>query len=460
MKRLLCLIMAIVILLIAVLTSSAFIVQSSRVYRSADSSGAYVVSFNGSHVDITRYTADTVSAGLNLSYTVSGVCAYHGKIVCFSNDNLNNSLIVNVYYLDSDFLDNFAINNVKLNNDTDFCCDDNAIYIENHRNNSELLAYSYDGNLLNRYRFDQRIIDLFGGYDSGVYSVSDNTLYRLIGNQFTAVNGAVVEPPLSPAESNILVSEYGRVYVVSGNQISHTFTIDSRFGTANGCVIGDLLYYPDGSVINGYDIGTGNKISTYRLSYEPSLLYNDAGDIIAVGDRTFTSVDPNDFTELYRSNNNSDSAGNHSTSPVNKRSDDDPDIDLSDISSDVYQIDHDHYYIYDIPPETTISQFKKNIRYDGWSLSLSRDGSEKTSGSVGTAMTAVFTSDNNGITFELSVIGDLTGEGNCNSRDVNIILDYLIGSADFNGVYDLSADISKDGRVNAVDAALVKRSVK
>ena len=58
MKRSLCLIMAIVVLLIAVLTSSAFTVQSSRVYRSADSSGAYVVSFNDSHVDITRYTAD------------------------------------------------------------------------------------------------------------------------------------------------------------------------------------------------------------------------------------------------------------------------------------------------------------------------------------------------------------------------------------------------------------------
>ena len=64
-----------------------FTVQSSRVYRSADSSGAYVVSFDGSHVDITRYTAETESAGLNLSYTVSGVCAYHGKIVVFCNED-------------------------------------------------------------------------------------------------------------------------------------------------------------------------------------------------------------------------------------------------------------------------------------------------------------------------------------------------------------------------------------
>ena len=72
-----------------------------------------------------------------------------------------------------DMLDSFAIYDQKLNNDTDFCCDDNAIYIENHRNNSELMAFSYDGSLLNRYRFDQRIIGLCSGYDAGVYAVSE-----------------------------------------------------------------------------------------------------------------------------------------------------------------------------------------------------------------------------------------------------------------------------------------------
>lgn len=459
MKRLLCLIMAIVILLIAVLTSSAFTVQSSRVYRSADSSGAYVVSFNGSHVDITRYTADSVSAGLNLSYTVSGVCAYHEKIVVFCNDTAHNYLIVYVYYLDTDMLDSFAIYDQKLNNDTDFCCDDNAIYIENHRNNSELMAFSYDGNLLNRYQFDQQIIGLCSGYDSGVYAVSDNTLYTLSGNLFTAVNGYEVEPPLSPAGSDVFVSEYGYAYVTDGNRIARSFTVDSRFGTAGGCVIGERLYYPNGSVINGYDISSDNKVSSYRLSFEPSLLWNNAGDIIAVGDRTYSSVNPDDFTELNRADN-SNNASNQNASPVNNRSDSDNSaIGLSEISSDVYQVDQGRLYIYDIPPETTISQFKSNMRYDGWSVALYRDGSVKTSGSVGTAMTAVFSSGGNEFTFELSVNGDLTGEGNSNSRDVNLLLDYLIGAADFNGVYTVATDLSNDGRINAVDVALMKRTL-
>ena len=97
------------------------------------------------------------------------------------------------------------------------------------------------------------------------------------------------------------------------------------------------------------------------------------------------------------------------------------------------------------------------MRYDDRSVALYRDGDLKTSGNVGTAMTAVFSSDSGSVTFELSVNGDLTGEGNCNSRDVYTLLDYLIGAADFNGVYSLAADLSGDGTVDAVDAAMMKR---
>ena len=74
-------------------------------------------------------------------------------------------------------------------------------------------------------------------------------------------------------------------------------------------------------------------------------------------------------------------------------------------------------------------------------------------------MTAVFSSGGNEFTFELSVNGDLTGEGNSNSRDVNLLLDYLIGAAYFNGVYTVAADLSNDGRIDAVDVALMKRTL-
>ena len=458
MKRSLCLFLASVLLVVAVLSSSAFTLQGSRTYQSADSSGAYVISFSGSHADVTRYASDAISIGLNVSYKISGVCAYHEKVVLICDDSNNNQLIVYIYYLDSDVLDSFAIYGARLNNDSDFCCDDNAIYIENYRDNRELTAYSYSGNLIKRYRFDQRSDALCSGYDSGVYAVSDNTLYRLYGGGFTAVSGEDVDPPLSPAASDVIVSDYGVVYVLNGSRITRTFPVDSRFGAASACVIGDRLYCPDGSVINGYDITNGDKESSCRLNFDASLVYADGGSLIAVVSNTYTSVSPGDLIELTQPDDQvSSGSGSGSSAGSSEKNNNAGGAELSDISSDVYRVDYSRYYISGISPETTVYQFKNNMHYNGWTVSLYRDGALKTSGYVGTANTAVFVSGSNSVTFELSVNGDLTGEGNSNSRDVCTLLDYLIGAADFNGVYLSAADLSGDGTVNAVDAALLKR---
>ncbi|MBQ3331118.1 MAG: dockerin type I repeat-containing protein [Ruminococcus sp.] len=459
MKRILSLMIIVICLVLCILSATSFTLQYSRTYQSADSSGAYRISFSGNHADISRYTSDAISVGLNLSYKISGVCAYQGKAVFFCDDTANNQLIVYLYYLDTDVLDSFAIYGAKLYGDTDFCCGDNAVYIENHRDSCELNAYSFSGNPVGRYRLDQRITSLCNGYDSGVYAVSDNTLYRLSGDRFTAVTGEEASPPLFPASAEILVSDYGQVYVINGNRIARSFSVDGRFGAGSACVIGNRLYHPCGSVINGYDIESGEKVSSCRLSFEASLLYSDTGSMIAVGSNTYTAVNLGDFIELNRSDDsaehggrNDSSGGYHSGNGNNT-----DDAELYAISSDIYTVDLGHYCISGISPETTISQFKNNMRYNGWTVALYRDGIQKTSGNIGTAMTAVFSSDSGSITFELSVSGDLTGEGNCNSRDANTLLDYLIGTADFNGVYLLSADLSGDGAVDAVDAALLQR---
>ena len=72
-------------------------------------------------------------------------------------------------------------------------------------------------------------------------------------------------------------------------------------------------------------------------------------------------------------------------------------------------------------------------------------------------MLAVFDSDDARYTFELSVIGDITGEGNVNSRDLSLFMEYLIGTADFNGVYVTSADLSDDGKLDVKDLAMMHR---
>ncbi|MBQ9680008.1 MAG: dockerin type I repeat-containing protein [Ruminococcus sp.] len=455
MKRGLCLLLSLIILSLTALSFSAFTVLTSGVYQSADSSGAYTVRYNGSHADITRYASQTSSASFDLPYHINAACAYNSRVVLFCNDPNNIQIIVYVYDIDTDVLDSFVIYGTRLYSSTDFCCNDNAIFIENYRDSHELKAYSFTGPLINTYRFDNEITSVFGGYHSGVFAVSGDRLYSLNSNSFSVISGDSVRTPLFPADTDILASVYGDVYILDGSRITDAFSVDSDNTAASACVIGNRLYFPSGNTIYGYDINSGDKVSSYHCSSDVNLLYADGNNVVAVNSTSYIRIPQNDFTNLRTTEDNQ--ADNEivdisADNPPNNRS-------VSRISSGVYQVDYEYYRIMGIPPETTFAQFKKNINYDGYTLELYRDNALRKSGNVGTAMTAVFTYGNSSVTFELSVVGDITGEGNCNSRDLTVLMDHLNGAADFNGVYENAADLSGDGIVDVVDLAILKSTI-
>ena len=55
--------------------------------------------------------------------------------------------------------------------------------------------------------------------------------------------------------------------------------------------------------------------------------------------------------------------------------------------------------------------------------------------------------------------GDMTGEGSVNSRDLKLLMEHLIGNADYNGVYLLSSDLSDDGKVDVIDLAMMAKRI-
>lgn len=447
----------------AAFPSSAYTPYNSRSYQSADDTGVYSIRFNGTHADIIRYSSHTLSAGVDVSSPIRSVCAYRGKAVLLCEDVRRNQLSVYVYYLETDFLEGFVINDALLYNNTEFACDNGAIYIENYRDDHELFAYSYSGTYLGRYRFDSEINTLFGGFRGGIYTVGGDTLYSLSSGRFGALSGDSVETPLFPADSSILVSGYGKVYEIDGGKVSYLFSVEADNRAAAACVIGNALYYPNGSTINAYDLDSGEKIAYYRTSGQVISVYADGNTVIAVGDSGSFSVRQSDFTSLtVQDTPDDEQSGGEDVHPIASGGSQDADhaeqqrSGTSSISSDIYQVDSTRYYISGISPQTTVAAFKMNMNYDGYSLTIYRGNAVKKSGNIGTAMTAVFSSDEFIYTYELAVTGDITGEGSRNSRDLNTLLDYLIGSSDFNGVYTIAADLTNDGKVDVCDAATLK----
>ena len=452
MKKLFCILLCFLILCFSVITSNAVQTDNPAVF--SDSSGIYIVSYNGTTAEITNYGGYNITASLQLSERVNAVCAAAGKVVLCCNDTSNNQLIVYVYDVGSDQLDSFAIYDCMLYQDTDFCCDGSYIYLENHHNSRELFQYSYDGSRVRTYTMAGDITGAVPGYRSGAYIPVGNMLYHLNGSRCENVSGSAVQPPLFPAGDNVIASAFGEIYIIQSNRIDRVLKADTDYRAKGACVIGGTVYYPNGSIINGYDLSSGNKVCYYILNESIDSLYADGNRVLCVNRNSSSSVTVNcsDFRKITTNQSNGRSRTENSDSVHN-------DTAVSGISSDVYEIDHETYSISGIAPGTTVAAFRSNMRYDGYTLHIYRDNTEKKSGNVGTAMMAVFSNGNNSIRYELSVSGDLTGEGNRNSRDLNLLMDYMIGVADFNGVYMTAADLSGDKVVNISDVALLKRII-
>ena len=471
MKKNLCFVLTALLLILSAVPFSVNAAQSSNRFIGTDHSGAYIVSFSGKSATVTRYSSGYVSYDLQLKYNVNKACAFDGKVVLFCNDSQNNQLVVYVYYMNNDVLDSFSIYGAYLYGNTEVCCDNDCIYIVNHNNLKELKRFSYTGNRLKSYSFNDVISYTVSAYDAGVYVISDDQLYHIDGDSCTTISGASVKGPLFPADHEYFATAFGKIYFLNGNTIESAFDVDYNGQACSSCVIGNCIYYPNGSVINGYDLYSGQKVCYYNNAFDASLIYAEGDSVTAVNTQSGSSfkIYRDSFTEIRTNGNNQaennssggSGSGNRSNGSNGSGSQSgSANASRSGISSDVYKIDFNNYYISGISSGTTVAAFRSNIRYDGYSLSVYRNSSIKKSGSVGTGMTAVFEANNGDtVNFELSVVGDLSGEGNENSRDLNILLDHLIGEASFNGVYTLSADLSGDGSVDLVDAVMMKREI-
>lgn len=445
MKRVISVLIVLVIGILSSFPFNAFTVSDSRELTFADGSGAYRINFSGRHADVTRYALGENSVGIDLFYEIGAVCAYEDHVIFFCDDTRNDQTVVSIYDADTGSVDSFALFGRLLYGDTDFCCDGDWIYVESYRSVGEISVYSFDGTHTGTLRFLDSITSLTPAFDGGAYAVCAKRLYRLSAGSCTEIPGAQVSSPLFSAGEDVLLSAFGQAYVLRGDRIVNSFEVDTDGIVTAGCVIGNRVYYPCSGRIYGYDLSTGMKVCYY-----------DCGD----------------FDALYAVGNTvhavNKSTGNRNVIPISRFTEFEPPDQEGggpeqgigyEIASDAYRIDWTNFQISRIPPETSVAAFRSKMKYSGYSMAVYKDAAERKSGNVGTAMTAVFSSGSGSITFELSVDGDLTGEGNRNSRDLTIVMDYLIGAADFNGVYTIAADLSDDGIVDTVDLALFIRSI-
>ena len=130
-------------------------------------------------------------------------------------------------------------------------------------------------------------------------------------------------------------------------------------------------------------------------------------------------------------------------------------IESSKLTSKRYKVNNVDKNILRVEPETTLQEFKNNF-YEEEKITVYKDKEKQdkiTSGFIGTEMVLEYNSDDKNNDYQISVIGDLNGNGKIEQLELTKTIRHIVGQegAEITGIQYYSADITGDGLIDQRD---------
>lgn len=419
-------------------------------------SGAYVVSYNHSSVAVNYITGEGCDTRRfntegEIKYIYVGQnCIY---AMCVSGEQI----YLNCYFFSNDSVYYYPFNNVKINGNYKFCVsNDRVFFAESGEISTIFYCYSVYGEYLYSFTLD-RVTDF-------AINQRENTLFILSQSKIYTVNAADNSTPLLQMQTNVMYSE---IYVTDNTvfdydgciaDVAADVFIESgiQCGKMNGGVVNKYYCRYANGKIYGYDV-TGAENILYNTDYTGNaqmcsfndnlyLLYDDGTfEIINNSELSFPVIptvpteNPTAATKPPKKPVVPTEPGSEHTARI--------------FAVNSYSLDAKRSIIWDIPAGTTIAQLKNGITATGYDVEIySKSNVKKTSGKVGTDCTMRLKHNGSEYgAYKLSVLGDLTGEGNISSSDAAALSEYFMESTTLTEPQLLAADCNKDGNVTGAD---------
>ncbi len=457
------------------------------------------VSISGvSNTDINyTYSLDRKIHGIKCSDT--GFCVYNletsnkEKVYCFEVYKYNGNL---VFSKKLSFPSQPETENYSINYSLD---DDLNLYISLDSNSNKILKTCKSDFLNKTFSLNTKINQLIY-FNEKTYAIGDSKVYVLENDELKTVNTSdrIIAPAVITGK-NTLTDNKGKVFEFENN----SFNLIADFNKDNSlCVKTDkyFLTFSDNKAY-GNEINNPDKYVEYTFDFYVTNAYYVDSYIYVCGfkngnsiveklqdneikseqtDTTEPTLTPTDSpttkpapslkptTATEPTNNTEPTSNTEPTKPIKETEPTisptltQPSTDKNENtfinSSKDYKINQN--VISNVKNNTSVSEFKNSFNFEGDILILSKNNVIKTSGAIGTGMKAVFSNDNIKQEYLLCVSGDLTGEGNVNSLDVNKMFEFLLDKSTPTAIEFTAGDLNQDNVLTNKDLLLLERLTK
>lgn len=436
MKRLISLLTAVILIsCVSICKSRAYeeynlsdLANCSGIKSDSNSRGGYLCAFSGNTVFSARLVPDFSSYNFTVNGHIKGV-SQSGKYTyaLVLEDTFTNKY--SVYSLNTDngnvFQSTFSNENFRTDS---FSISDNCIYyIKTDSAYAYVACVNLSSDKKTKITFGQNVNEVFNNNGKSYARLYDGSICKLSQTSSTCVANVGEFRNISNVGINKVINEDG--FVVSLSDNSREYVSNAEFGKVSAS---DNKVF---SVVN-YHLSRKTSDKTQSVSIPDTAkaivsYKNQCGVLLDNG--TVQVYESSDFDKKKTADNN-----NHSDSS----------------NSDNQAVISDYIFsdgiIYGIYSGETVADFKAKTSADAVYKS---DGSVAKSGKLKTGFTTVINSK----TYTIAVCGDVTGEGNVNSKDVTLLQKHLCGNAKLSGAFLKAADFNLDGKVDNRDLVLISR---
>ena len=436
MKRLISLLTAVILIsCVSICKSRAYeeynlsdLANCSGIKSDSNSRGGYLCAFSGNTVFSARLVPDFSSYNFTVNGHINGV-SQSGKYTyaLVLEDTFTNKYSVYSLNTDNGNVRKTSFNDENFRTDS-FSVSDNCVYyIKTDSAYVYVACVNLSSDKKTKITFGQNVNEVFNNNGKSYARLCDGSIYKLSQSSSTYVADTGELKNIYNAGINRVINEDGFIVSLSDNSRNYVSN-----ATEENVSVSDGKIY---SAVNyRLNLKTSEKTKSVSIPDRATAVVSYKKQCAVLLDNGTVQVfGSGDFEEKKTADNN-----NHSDSS---------NLDNQAVISDYIFSDG---IIYGIYSGETVADFKAKTFAD---TVYKSDGSVAKSGKLKTGFTTVMNSK----TYTISVCGDVTGEGNVNSKDVTLLQKHLCGNAKLSGAFLKAADFNLDGKVDNRDLVLISR---